>query len=121
MLIAVYLVSSNIVSACAGDPRNGAGPIAPMTLQTSTAATAPLMIQVDTICAGRESEIRVYVDLVLVGVTNPGEAGVSETVTVGEHQLSAISQRGTLWGPFPTTVAAGGRMERLGCVPAEGI
>ena len=63
----------------------------------------------------------VIVDAVQVGVTNPGEQGVSRMVTVGEHQLSAISNRGTQWGPFPTTVSAAGRLERLGCMPADGL
>lgn len=33
----------------------------------------------------------------------------------------AVSQRGTQWGPFPTTVTAGGRVERLGCMPADAL
>jgi hypothetical protein len=83
--------------------------------------TAPLMIEVDKMCAGQESNIRVFIDAVQVGVTNPGEPGVSRLVTVGPHQLSARSDRGTLWGPFPTLVAAAGQLERLGCMPASGL
>jgi hypothetical protein len=58
---------------------------------------------------------------VQIGETNPGEPGISSIVTVGAHQLSAVSQRGTLWGPFPATVPAGGSIERLGCMPADAI
>ena len=50
-----------------------------------------------------------------------GEPGVFQLVSVGEHQLSAVSQRGARWGPFPTTVAEGGTLERLGCMPADAI
>jgi hypothetical protein len=119
LLMTIALVSSLVLSACAGDPRTTAsltGPTPPL-----TTATAPLSVQVDAICAGRESNIAVYVDAVQVGVTNPGEPGVSRMVTVGEHQLSAISQRGTQWGPFATTVSPGGGVERLGCMPANGL
>jgi hypothetical protein len=80
---------------------------APTALQAPAAATAPLNVQVDKLCSGQESQIRVFVDLEPIGVTNPGESGVSRMVTVGQHQLSAISQRGTQWGPFPTTVNPG--------------
>jgi hypothetical protein len=119
LVAAASLAGSIILSACAGDPHSAASLTAP-TAQ-SAAATAPLSVQVDAICAGRESNIAVYVDAVQVGVTNPGEPGVSRMVTVGEHQLSAISQRGTQWGPYSTTVAASGRVERLGCMPVNGL
>ena len=111
-----------MLSACAGDSRGGAGPVGPTTLSSLPAALlATLNVQVDNVCAGRESNIRVFVDATLIGVTNPGEPGVSGTVTLGDHQLSAVSQRGTRWGPFPTTVTAGGTLERLGCMPADAI
>ena len=99
LIIAACLTASVVVSACAGGTQNSASLTAP-TAQT-TIATAPLSVQ--------------------VGVTNPGEPGVSRLVAVGEHQLSAISQRGTQWGPFRTTVTADGRVERLGCMPANGL
>ena len=106
------------LSACG---QNGAGPTTPTPFQASSEITAPLTVQVDEICAGRESNIKVLVDFVQIGVTDPGAAGVSSMVTVGDHQLSAVSQRGTLWGPFPATVPAGGSIERLGCMPADAI
>jgi hypothetical protein len=115
LLTTVCLACSMALSACAGD-----APAAPTAL-APPAATASLVVQVDTICAGRESNVRVFVDLVPIGVTNPGEPGVSQTVTVGSHQLSAVSQRGTQWGPFPTNVPDDGHLERLGCMPADGI
>ena len=118
-VIVAWAVGSITMSACAGDPRGAASLTAPTA--PSAAATAPLSVQVDAICAGRESNIAVYVDAVRVGVTNPGDAGVSQVVAVGEHQLSAISQRGTQWGPFATTVSPGGEVERLGCLPANGL
>jgi hypothetical protein len=90
------------------------------TASSPAPATAPLTVLVDRNCQGQESQIRVYVDLQPIGLTNPGEMGVSQMVTVGQHQLSAISQRGTQWGPFPTTVSADGQIERLGCIPLEG-
>ena len=120
-LLTTACLAAALASACAGGAPNGAGPTAPSTLQTSPLATATLMIQVDQICAGRESDIRVFVDLEPIGVTNPGEPGVSRLVTIGDHRLSAVSQRGTQWGPFPTTVTAGGRVERLGCMPADAL
>ncbi len=80
-----------------------------------------LLVQVDQLCVGRETDIRVFVDYVPIGVTNPGETGVSRMVAIGEHQLSAVSQEGTLWGPFPTTVLPDGRLERLGCMPPDAI
>jgi hypothetical protein len=107
------------LSACAGDPQHTVSPTAP-TLQ-ATSATAPLMVQVDKICAGQESEIRVFVDALPIGVTNPGEDGVSRMVTIGDHLLSAVSQRGTLWGPYPARVTAAGRVERLGCLPPDAL
>jgi hypothetical protein len=106
------------LSACG---QNGAGPATPTPFQASSEITAPLTVQVDEICAGRESNIKVLVDFVQIGVTDPGTPGVSLMVTVGDHQLSAVSQRGTLWGPFPATVPAGGSIERLGCMPADAI
>ena len=111
-----------MASACAGDAPNGAGPLSPTTLTATQAIPmATLTVQVDTICAGRESNIHVFVDLVSIGVTNPGEPGVTAMPPIGAHQLSAVSQRGTRWGPFPTTVTADGGVERLGCMPADGI
>jgi hypothetical protein len=100
-------------AACAG----AASPVTPTAGLSPALATAPLMVQVDKICAGRETDIRVYVDGVPIGVTNPGDSGVSRDVPVGQHQLSAISRGGTQWGPFPTMVTSAGRVERLGCLP----
>lgn len=117
-----FLAAALFVTACAGDSLTGAGPAAPTTLASSPAApTAMLTVQVDTICAGRESDIRVFVDLAMIGVTNPGDPGVSQLVTIGDHQLYAVSRRGTRWGPFPTTVTAAGALERLGCMPVDTI
>jgi hypothetical protein len=99
----------------------GNAPGAPTPLATTPITTALLRVQVDTLCAGRETDIRVFVDHVPIGVTNPGQAGVSRMVAIGEHQLSAASQEGTLWGPFPTTVEPDGRLERLGCMPPDAI
>ena len=73
----------------------------PTPVQASAEISAPLTVQVDKICAGRESNIKVLVDFVQIGVTNPGEAGVSLMVTVGDHQLSAVSQRGHAVGAVP--------------------
>ena len=106
------------LSACG---RNGAGLVTPTPFQAPSEMTAPLTVQVDQICAGRESNIKVLVDSVQIGVTNPGDPGVSLMVTIGDHQLSAVSQRGTLWGPFPALVPAAGSIERLGCMPADAI
>ena len=121
LLTTTYLAASLMLTACAGDAHNAAGPTAPTVIMTPAASTATLMVQVDKICAGRESDIRVFIDAVQIGVTNPGEPGVSRIVTVGDHIVSAISQRGTQWGPFPTTVTADGRIERLGCMPPDAI
>ena len=99
----------------------GTAPTAPTPTPADPSPTALLRVQVDSLCAGRESEIRVFVDSVPIGVTNPGQDGVSRTVTVGVHELSAVSQRGTLWGPFPTNVSNDGRLERLGCMPPDAI
>ena len=119
LLATVCVAGSLAISACAGGAQSPASPTAPSIL--TSAATAALMVQVDKVCAGRESDIRVFVDLMPIGVTNPGDTGVSRMVTVGEHQLSAISNRGTQWGPFPTTVSATGRVERLWSMPADGL
>jgi hypothetical protein len=117
LLVAATLAGSLLTVACAG----GASPVTPTTISSPAVASAPLVVQVDTVCMGRESEIRVYVDGVQIGVTNPGESGVSRDVPVGEHKLSAVSRRGTQWGPFPTLVTSAGRMERLGCMPADAL
>ena len=119
LLTTVCLVGSLALSACARDLQSGASLTAPSAVAAPTVSMAVLMVQVDAICSGQESNIRVSVDRVSIGVTNPGDPGVSEMVTVGEHQLSAISQRGTKWGPFPTAVTPGGRLERLGCMPPD--
>lgn len=116
----VPLLAAFMMASCSQDGGNGAATTAPSPIAAAT-STAPLVVQVDVICAGRESDIRVFVDAVQIGITNPGEAGVSQRVTVGQHQLSAISKRGTQWGPFPTTVTDGGHLERLGCMPSGGI
>ena len=118
-LLATIVVTSMLASACGGDRQTVMGPAAP-TLDV-VGLTAPLLIEVDKVCAGQESNIRVFIDAVQVGVTNPGEPGVSRLVTVGSHQLSARSDRGTMWGPFPTLVAAAGQLERLGCMPASAL
>ena len=109
------------LTACVGVAHNGAGPVAPTIDTAIPAPTAPLSVQVAKICAGREMEIRVFIDAVSIGVTNPGDPGVTRVVTVGEHTVAAITQRGTEWGPFPTTVAAGGLVERLGCMPSDAL
>jgi hypothetical protein len=103
------------VSAC------GNAPMAPTPMAAEPAVTALLLVQVDNLCAGRESDIRVFVDSVEIGMTNPGQSGVSRMVSVGQHALSAVSRRGTLWGPFPTNVSNDGRLERLGCMPPDAI
>jgi hypothetical protein len=118
-LVATCVITSMLASACAGDRQTMTSPAAP-TLET-VGPTAALMVEVDKMCAGQETNIRVFIDAVQVGVTNPGEPGVSRLVTVGSHQLSARSERGTMWGPFPTLVAAAGQLERLGCMPADGL
>jgi hypothetical protein len=110
---------SMFASACAGDRQTVMSPDAP-TLET-VKPTASLMVEVDNVCAGQETNIRVFVDEVQAGVTNPGDPGVSRMVTVGSHQLSARSERGTIWGPFPMLVAAAGQLERLGCMPAAAL
>jgi hypothetical protein len=112
--VAAFLTAL-VASAC------GNAPGAPTPLPTTESATALLLVQVDQLCVGRETDIRVFVDHVPIGVTNPGETGVSRVVNIGEHQLSAVSQEGTLWGPFPTTVLPDGRLERLGCMPPDAI
>lgn len=117
VLTTVCLAGSLTLGACASEAPSDTGPLGPSALQPSSTAKAVLLVQVDAICAGQESNIRVFVDLAPIGVTNPGDPGVSETVTVGSHQLSAVSQRGTQWGPFPTTVSTSGQTERLGCMP----
>jgi hypothetical protein len=111
------LLIALMASAC------GNAPDAPTALPAAASATASalLLVQVDKLCVGRETDIRVFVDYVPIGVTNPGETGVSRMVAIGEHQLSAVSQEGTLWGPFPTTVLPDGRLERLGCMPPDAI
>jgi hypothetical protein len=76
-----------------------------------------LMIRIDDSCAGRESHVRVFVDRLPIGVANPGDEGVAAIVTVGSHELSAQSQQGTEWGPFPTSVSPDGGVETLGCMP----
>ena len=104
-----------LVSAC------GNAPAAPTPMPAEPSVNALLLVQVDGLCEGRESDIRVFVDSVPIGVTNPGQPGVSRMVPVGEHELSAVSRRGTLWGPFPTRVSNDGRVERLGCMPPDAI
>lgn len=120
-LLTIVCVASFALTACAGGSQIGASSTAPSAVGAAPIQTAPLTVQVDRVCAGRESDIRVFVDQAPIGVTNPGDAGLSRMVTVGEHQLSAISQRGTQWGPFSTAVDAAGRVERLGCLPSDGI
>lgn len=121
LLTLVAVLSSVVLGACSGASTAPSAAATTVLASPAGAATAPLMVQVDKVCAGQESNITVFVDAVQVGVTNPGDPGVSRMVTVGEHQLSAISQRGTQWGPFPTIVNPGGRVERLGCMPAVGL
>ena len=120
LLTTICLAASLMLTACAGD-HAAAGPAAPTAVSAPAASTAPLRVQVDSVCAGRETEIRVFIDAEPIGVTNPSEPGVARLVTVGNHLVSAISQRGTEWGPFPTTVDAGGLVERLGCMPADAL
>lgn len=122
-LTSVCIVALLTLIACGGEPQSGASLTAPTAVQStpSAIAMATLRVQVDSICAGRETQIQVFVDRVSIGVTNPGDPGVSKAVTLGDHMLSAISQRGTQWGPFPTTVTVNGDLERLGCMPADGI
>ena len=122
LLTTACLAALLLLTACAGGSQNGASPASPSTLLPPPAAsTAILRVQVDSICAGRETQIQVFIDAALIGVTNPGEPSVAKMVPVGGHQLSAVSLRGTRWGPLPTTVTANGVLERLGCMPADGI
>jgi hypothetical protein len=116
LLIAFSLAGSLLTAACGGGAAD-ASPIAPGAVLVSSREVAPLTVQVDRICDGQESQIRVFIDAQSIGMTNPGEAGVRVLVTVGEHKLSAISQRGTQWGPYPTVVTSDGDLERLGCMP----
>jgi hypothetical protein len=75
------------------------------------------MVRIDDSCAGRESHVQVFVDHLPIGVADPGDQGVAAIVTVGSHELSARSQQGTQWGPFPTSVSPDGGVETLGCMP----
>jgi hypothetical protein len=119
VVITAWSVASLTVSACAGGSPSVPSVTAPSA--PPAAVTAPLKVQVDAVCAGRELNITVFVDAERIGVTNPGEPGLSRMVTVGAHQLSAVSERGTMWGPFPTTVGAGGQLERLGCTSFDAL
>ena len=97
---------------------SGAGPAGPALVPPAAVSpTATLMIRIDDSCAGRESHVQVFVDHVPIGVANPGDNGLSAIVTVGGHELSAQSQQGTQWGPFPTSVSPDGDVETLGCMP----
>ena len=112
--LAVACLAAVLVSpAC-----SGAGPAAPAPVPAAAPGpTAMLMIRVDDSCAGRASRVQVFVDRVPIGVANPGDDGLAAIVTVGSHQLSAQSQQGTQWGPFPTSVSLDGGVETLGCMP----
>jgi hypothetical protein len=61
LLTTACLTACLILSACAGDPGGAASATAP-TAVVIPAATASLVVQVDKICAGRESNVRVFVD-----------------------------------------------------------
>jgi hypothetical protein len=119
ILSTACVMTALTMAACAGGSPSAASLTAPSAPVAS--ALAPLKVQVDSVCAGRESNITVFVDAERIGVTNPGEPGVSRMVTVGSHQLSALSERGTMWGPFPTSVGAAGKLERLGCVTFDAL
>ena len=112
-LAAAWLVAGLGLAAC-----SGAGPATPALVPpVAVSQTAPLMIRIDGSCAGRESHVQVFVDRVPIGVVNPGDNGLFAIVTVGSHELSAQSQQGTQWGPFPTSVLPDGGVETLGCMP----
>src|SRR5438105_6694255 len=87
LLIAACFAGSLLTAGCTGG-KTDANPLAPGDLIASSKAVAPLTVQVDRVCEGQESQIRVFVDLEAIGVTNPGEAGVFRMVTVGEHKLT---------------------------------
>jgi hypothetical protein len=87
--------------------------------RSSSEITAPLTVQVDQVCAGRESNIKVLIDFVQIGVANPGEPGVSLMVRSAIIR-SPPSHGGARCGDRSRR-PAGGSIERLGCMPADAI
>jgi hypothetical protein len=79
------------------------------------ATTGILRVKVDASCSGNDSNIQVSVDSAFLGTAQPGDGGVSKTVSVGDHSVSATGQRGTHWGPTSVTVGAAGFELTLRC------
>jgi hypothetical protein len=87
----------------------------PVTPPPPAATTAIVKVMVDSGCSGKDSNVQIYLDSSYLGVAQPGDSGVSKTVSLGDHSVSASGQRGTVWGPFSITVGAGGYNSVLTC------
>ena len=79
------------------------------------ATTAVLKVMIDAGCSGKDSNVQVYVDGSNWGLAQPGDAGVSRSVSIGNHSISAAGQRGTQWGPFSIAVPSNGYVSTLTC------
>jgi len=74
-----------------------------------------LTVLVDGTCSGKQSNVQIFIDGVSRGTVQPGGSGVSMTVSIGDHTISARSQQGTTWGPITRAVGSSGATERLTC------
>jgi hypothetical protein len=118
-VVVILACMATITSGCGGTPteptdENGGGVTLPRPAPP-TASSAILRVTVDSNCSGRDSNIQVYIDGSYVGLAQPGDSGVSKTVSIGDHTVSATGQGGTQWSPSTRSVPAAGYSLNLTC------
>ena len=105
LLIAIGLISGVLLSSCSDDDPTG----------PSESTKAVIRVFVNENCEGGASNIKVYIDDLYVGMTQPGSTGITKQMSVGNHEIYAVSQEGVVWSLFTVYLPENGLDQRLSC------
>ena len=102
--IAMLALCGIALTSCSDDD-----PVGPVTEE------AVLSVMVDADCGAEASNIRIYVDDIYLGMTQPGSTGLSKRMAVGNHTIRARSDEGVEWPSFSQYLPKNGLMQNLSC------